>query len=70
MFTRILRNELDGTVRVYAVHPGRMRTDMGMAEFPLHPDEVAKSIYQLVVGDVEVTDESWFIDQRGQPMPL
>ena len=70
MFTRILRNELDSTARVYAVHPGRMRTDMGMAEFPLHPDEVAESIYQLVVGDVEVTDGSWFIDQRGQPMPL
>lgn len=30
MFSHILKEDLEGAVRVYALHPGRMRTDMGV----------------------------------------
>lgn len=70
MFTHILRNELEGMATVYALHPGRMRTDMGVPNFPLHPDETAAAVFRLVSGQARVEPEDWFINLYGEAMPL
>ena len=57
--------------RVYAMHPGRMNTEMGREYAQIEPAESAEGIYALTTGAREVSPEAgWFIDYLGRPMDV
>jgi NAD(P)-dependent dehydrogenase (short-subunit alcohol dehydrogenase family) len=58
-------------VTIYAMHPGRMNTEMGYADAQIEPQESADSIYDLLTGKKPVSpDADWFINYKGEPMPM
>lgn len=58
-------------VTIYAMHPGRMNTEMGYADAQIEPQESADSIYDLLTGKKAVSpDAEWFINYKGEPMPM
>lgn len=58
-------------VTIYAMHPGRMNTEMGYADAQIEPQESADSIYDLLTGKKTVSpDAEWFINYKGEPMPM
>ena len=58
-------------IRVYAIHPGRMNTDMGRENAQIEPEEAALGIFRIVSGETEVPPErGWFIDYLGQAMEI
>ena len=57
--------------RVYAMHPGRMNTEMGREFAQIEPSESAEAIRALVSGERAVSAEAdWFIDYLGRPMEV
>ena len=57
--------------RVYAMHPGRMNTEMGREFAQIEPSESAEAIRALVTGERVVSAEAdWFIDYLGRPMEV
>ena len=71
MFTERLRAYLlDKHIRVYAIHPGWMRTGMGGSEAPSDPQVVAGGILNILEGKTRITSKIAFIDATGRPMPL
>ena len=67
----ILRATVGDAYKVYAMHPGRMNTDMGRATAQIEPEESAEGIYRIATGITQV-DESTngFINYRGERMEL
>lgn len=55
-------------IRVYAVHPGWIRTDMGGDQAPGDPAESALGILDLAEGKKDKADMPVFVDFRGEPM--
>ncbi|MCL6626319.1 MAG: SDR family oxidoreductase [Alicyclobacillus shizuokensis] len=71
MFSQILANDLkDHGVAVLAVHPGRMRTDMGLPDFPDSPEDVAQDLYEMMQARMDTLPQIRFVDRFGTPMPL
>lgn len=71
MLNQITNNYLKGrNIRVYAVHPGRMNTDMGAKTAQIEAEESAQGIFDIVTGKREVSCDINFIDYFGRPMPL
>ena len=69
MQTRLLRHSLrDTPVRVYAVHPGRVLTDMNRAGGQIEPRESAEGIYAITMGEMNPTE--FFVDYTGKALPL
>lgn len=71
MFSQIAGHNLaDIGIDVLAVHPSRMRTDMGRPDFPDSAEEVAAALYELLqlceIDKLKVK----FVDRAGNPMPL
>jgi NAD(P)-dependent dehydrogenase (short-subunit alcohol dehydrogenase family) len=56
-------------VDFYAVHPGRMNTEMGRTTAQIEASESAEGIYKLITGDIPVSRDEWYIDYLGRPMP-
>ena len=56
-------------VDFYAVHPGRMNTEMGRTTAQIEPEESAEGFYRLMTGATPVSREEWYIDYKGDPMP-
>lgn len=55
-------------IRVYAVHPGWIRTDMGGDKAPGDPAESAAGILDLAEGRKDKPGMPLFVDFRGEPM--
>ncbi|GEM05528.1 short-chain dehydrogenase [Halolactibacillus miurensis] len=68
MFTEKLRKEVEGRgYRVYSVHPGWMRTDMGGASADISAIEAAEAIIQHFI-EAAPEGAHTFYDYQGQPM--
>lgn len=52
----------------YAVHPGRMNTDMGRTTAQIEPEETAAALCQMLLGQVPLCREKWYIDYKGRIM--
>lgn len=71
MFTERLRAHLlEKNIRVYAVHPGWMRTGMGGQDAPADPRIIAGGVLNILEGITKTTSKIAFIDATGRPMPL
>ena len=71
MFSERLRAYLlEHKIRVYAIHPGWMRTGMGGAEAPADPRIIASGTLNIIEDKVRITSKISFIDATGRPMPL
>lgn len=55
-------------VNFYAVHPGRMNTDMGRTTAQIEPEESAAGFCRLMTGETPVTRSRWYIDYKGDEM--
>jgi NAD(P)-dependent dehydrogenase (short-subunit alcohol dehydrogenase family) len=53
MLTVCMATELGGSIRVWAIHPGRLRTAMAVADADGDPAEAAERLVALVRGDTE-----------------
>ncbi|HML46462.1 MAG TPA: SDR family oxidoreductase [Clostridia bacterium] len=71
MFTRILHGRYGAQgLRVYAVHPGRMMTDMGKPHFTLDPEDTARGLLDIVEGREKPEANYQFIDYMGHEMQI
>ncbi len=71
MFTQILGNDLrQQGVTALAVHPGRMRTEMGRPDFPDHPLDAARDLRRLLDIEAASLPPVRFTDRYGNAMPL
>lgn len=71
MMTQMLSNYLSGKgIRVLAVHPGRMRTDMNPKNWQIEPLDSAKGIYGILTGKIEINCHVKYTNYLGRPMPL
>lgn len=55
-------------VDFYAVHPGRMNTEMGRTSAQIEPEESADGLFRLMTGEAPVSREHWYIDYQGREM--
>ena len=71
-FVQVLRLTVGSDkVDLIAVHPGRMNTEMGRDTHQIEPEESAEGFIRLLDGTTAVnSQESWFIDYTGKPMPV
>ena len=52
----------------YAVHPGRMNTDMGRTTAQIEALEAANGFVRLMDKTTPISREQWYIDYEGKPM--
>ncbi|HEY5584366.1 MAG TPA: SDR family NAD(P)-dependent oxidoreductase [Ruminiclostridium sp.] len=57
-------------VRVYAMHPGRVNTEMGRTTAQIEPPESADGIYKIIMGETKIDNDVWFIDYNGKTMDI
>ncbi len=74
-FVQVIRLTLEEQgntdVDLIAVHPGRMNTEMGRTTANMEPIDSAYGFRDLVEGKTKVdSSKNWFIDYKGNPMPV
>ena len=52
------------------MHPGRMNTVMGRTTAQIEPEESAEGICKILEKETVIREGEWFIDYKGEPMPL
>lgn len=57
-------------VDFYAVHPGRMNTEMGSTTAQIEPIVAAEGIYKIMMGKTPVSRDRWYIDYNGEGMDM
>jgi NAD(P)-dependent dehydrogenase (short-subunit alcohol dehydrogenase family) len=71
MFSERLRAHFkDRGIRVYAIHPGWIKTDMGGPMAPGDPGTTVTGIFDIIEQKTIVHSKIAFIDFTGRPMPL
>jgi NAD(P)-dependent dehydrogenase (short-subunit alcohol dehydrogenase family) len=66
--SKILQNYLKPRgVKILAVHPGWMKSDMGGADADIYPDEAAEGIFNLAEKNWNLDDEI-YMDYQGKPL--
>lgn len=71
MFSKQLKKYVKGReIRVYALHPGWIKTDMGGDKAPGDPIESAKGIMDILEMKKVIDPEQFFINYKGEPMPI
>jgi len=63
----VLKNQVKD-VEVLAVHPGRVNTDMGRTTYQIELDESIDGLQQIV--ENPVCSKGWFIDYKGESLPI
>lgn len=68
--TKIARimNESVSDVPFYALHPGRMNTDMGRETQQIEPEETARGLLELLQQGTLQKGKAWYVDYLGRPM--
>jgi len=61
-------NELNLPLRVFSVHPGRMKTEMGAENGEIEASTSAEGIYKIAIGEVLPNNEAIYIDYKGESM--
>lgn len=61
-------NQSVANINFYAVHPGRMNTDMGRTTAQIEPEESAQGFCRLLCGEINLSRENWYIDYLGNKM--
>lgn len=56
------------SVNFFAVHPGRMNTDMGRTTAQIEPSESAEGFCRLISGETPLSRELWYIDYKGNKL--
>ncbi|MBA2939422.1 SDR family oxidoreductase [Paenibacillus sp. CGMCC 1.16610] len=71
MFSKQLKRYVKNRgIRVYAIHPGWIKTDMGGEKAPGDPVESANGIIDILEMKKEIDSESFFVNYKGEPMPM
>jgi NAD(P)-dependent dehydrogenase (short-subunit alcohol dehydrogenase family) len=71
MFSNQLKKYiLEREIRVLAIHPGWMQTDMGGEKAPLKPRESAEEILSIIEGKRIFSEGSFFVNYKGENMEL
>ncbi|BFT70884.1 SDR family oxidoreductase [Paenibacillus sp. P36] len=71
MFSKQLKRYVKNRgIRVYAIHPGWIKTDMGGEKAPGDPVESANGIMDILEMKKEIDPESFFVNYKGEPMPM
>lgn len=64
-------NQTVSDVRILAVHPGRMNTEMGRVHAQIEPAVSADAIVRLMAGVVvPAAGAGWFVNYLGEPMTI
>lgn len=63
----ILNASVNG-IDFFAVHPGRMDTDMGHTTAQIKPEEAAQGFVSLMTGETPLSRADWYIDYHGKPL--
>jgi len=55
-------------VDFYAVHPGRMNTEMGRTTAQIEASDSAQGFYGLMTDETPLSRDNWYVDYNGKPM--
>ena len=67
----VFRATKPNSYKIYAMHPGRMNTEMGREYAQIEPEESAESIFEILTGKKNISARAdWFINYKGEPMTI